>query len=139
MAAAAALRATVDDEEMVAFARRLDATGLVQMLAALRQCGLFAGVDDAHTVADVMAGARVARRHQRLVRRWLRALVANGLLGYDPESGRYSALSLVDSEAVAAGWRRGEERRAQVGRPGGVVAELRPPAGHPAPPGRGAL
>ena len=116
-ASAAALRAEVDAQEMVAYAAALDATGLRQMLATLRAAGLFADPAAGHTPAEVLAGARVAPRHHRLVRRWLRALADEGLLRFDADAGTYSlAPELADeladdsadgvlTDAVERGWR----------------------------------
>jgi pyochelin synthetase len=106
VAEAAPLRATVPDAPMLAFARQLDDTGLAQMLVALRDCGLFATPADAHTVAEVLDRACVAPRHRRLVRRWLRALAAHGLLRHDPQSDAYAGAPPLTAADVAAGWRR---------------------------------
>jgi L-cysteine---[L-cysteinyl-carrier protein] ligase PchF len=116
-ASAAALRAEVDAEQMVRYAAALDATGLQQMLATLRAAGLFADPSAGHTPAEVLAGARVAPRHHRLVRRWLRALADEGLLWYDADAGSYSlAPELADdsaggmlADAVERGWREIED------------------------------
>jgi pyochelin synthetase len=105
VAGAAPLRAQVDDEEMLAFARELDATALLQMMAALSRSGLFAGGEPC-TLDEILERARVAPRHHRLVRRWLRALNENGLIRQDPADGSYSAVATVDASAVAAGWCR---------------------------------
>ncbi len=122
VAAAAALRAEVDEDQMLAFAAELDATGLLQMLATLRGCGLFGAAGETHTVEEVLRTARVAPRHHRLVRRWLAALHDNGLLHRDPATGGYGrpAGADADAAAVAAGWARVEtlvppvERRTEL-------------------------
>jgi pyochelin synthetase len=114
VAAAAELRASVDGEEMAVFASQLDDTALLQMVWALRRRGLFTRGTAGHTVEEVLAGAGVAPRHQRLVRRWLRALRDNGMLRRDDASGRYHGAPEVDAAAVEAAWHR--------------VAELQPAA-----------
>jgi pyochelin synthetase len=106
LAGAASLRSQVRDEEMLAFARELDATALLQMLSALRSCGLFATAQDSHTVPEIITTAQVAPRHHRLVRRWLRALRDNGLIRQDGHDDRYTAALGVDAAAVREGWRR---------------------------------
>ncbi|HLH58393.1 MAG TPA: amino acid adenylation domain-containing protein, partial [Streptosporangiaceae bacterium] len=109
VAAAAPLRAQVDDEEMLAFARELDATALLQMMATLTGAGLFTG-GTRHSLDDILRRARVAPRHHRLVRRWLRALERNGLVSRDPGDGSYAAVATADAADVAAGWERVAER-----------------------------
>ena len=52
----------------VANAGQLDRTALLAMLAALRQAGLFGSPEATHTVDEVLAVARVAPRHARLIR-----------------------------------------------------------------------
>ena len=113
VAGAAALRTEVDDEEMLAFARELDATALVQMLATLRGSGLFSGNGQSCALAEILERAHVAPRHHRLVRRWLGALADNGLIIKDQEDGSYHAApgaAGADADAVQAAWRRVEER-----------------------------
>jgi pyochelin synthetase len=113
VAGAAQLRARVNDEEMLAFARELDSTALLQMLATLSGSGLFTD-GGSHTLDEILGRARVAPRHHRLVRRWLRALHENGLIRRDQADGSYSAQETVDASDVASGWRRVEERMPQI-------------------------
>ncbi|MER7169615.1 amino acid adenylation domain-containing protein, partial [Micromonospora sp. NPDC000207] len=80
VAAGDATTAGVDRDELAEFMRRLDHAGLLGMLHALTGAGLFADPGDRHTADEVVARAGVAPRHHRLVRRWLAALVAAGLL-----------------------------------------------------------
>jgi pyochelin synthetase len=101
---AASLRAEVDDGQMLTFARALDATGLVQMLRALRDCGLFADRTTSHDLAEILGRARVAPRHHRLVRRWLSALRDNGLVRQEPGSGRYVRVAEAGPATVRSGW-----------------------------------
>jgi len=129
VAGAAPLRARVNDEEMLAFARELDSTALLQMLAALTANGLFA--DGApHTLDEIFERARVAPRHHRLVRRWLRALRENGLVRQDPADGSYTAAATADATAVAAGWRRVSERLPQIEDRTELISYFRATADH---------
>lgn len=105
---AAGLRGQVDDDELLGFARQLDRTALLQMLTALRRCGLFADHRDAHPLAEILERARVAPRHQRLVRRWLRVLTEHNLVTQDPVSGHFAAVTEADPAVVADAWRRVE-------------------------------
>jgi len=117
---AAELRRSIDTGQMLAFARELDATGLAQMLATLREAGLFQTPVDEHSLTEILDTARVAPRHRRLVRRWVAALLHNGLLHRNPDTGRYSRLVDADHTTVEAGWQRvsqlmdGVERRTEL-------------------------
>jgi pyochelin synthetase len=130
LAAASELRAGVDGEAMAAFGRQLDRTGLLQMLHALRQLGLFAGAADAHGVDEVLARARVAPRHRRLVRRWLRALAENGMLERDVASGLYRGAPPVTAADVEAAWRRVAELQPDVERSSELLTYFRTAADH---------
>lgn len=87
--AADASIAGVDRDRYAAFTRHLDAVALPAMVEALRASGLFPNAGSAHTLSEILAGASVAPRHHRLVRRWLRALVAEGLLTLSGDGQRY--------------------------------------------------
>ncbi|NUT38113.1 MAG: amino acid adenylation domain-containing protein [Hamadaea sp.] len=112
--AAAASRAGVSTEAMLRFARELDTTGLLQMLATLRDAGLFTSPDDHHDLAEILETARVAPRHRRLVRRWVAALTTHGLLAKDPQSGRYRLVR--EPEDLGRAWQRVGEAMAGVER-----------------------
>jgi pyochelin synthetase len=129
LAAASALRAGVDGEAMAAFGRQLDVTGLLQMLHALRQQGLFATPEDAHGVDEVLARARVAPRHRRLVRRWLRVLAENGMLRQDA-GGRYGGAPQVAAADVEAAWERVAELQPDVERSSELLTYFRTAADH---------
>lgn len=113
--AIAAVRAEMDAASAVGFARELDHTALLGMLAALRSQGLFATAADSHTMAEIQNGAKVHPRHHRLVRRWINALCRNGMLRRDA-AGRLSGAPPVDQAQVDAAWQR--------------VFELLPDGGH---------
>lgn len=128
--AAADLRAGVDEGQMLAFARQLDRTGLNQMLAALREQGLFGSPEQEHGVAEVLERARVAPRHHRLVRRWLRALADNGLLCRDPATGGYRGAPPVTRDEVAHGWREVVRLLPEVERRTELITYFRTAADH---------
>jgi pyochelin synthetase len=104
--AASELRSGADNAQMIAFARQLDQTALIQMLCTLRANGLFAHDGQAHSLDQVLTQLRVSDMHRRLARRWLAALCANGLLHYDQDSGRYCDAAPADDSAVEEAWRR---------------------------------
>lgn len=99
----------VDCAGMVEFGRQLDRTALLSMLYALEQQGLFENPQAGHSLEDVLAKAHVTPRHHRLIRRWLSALEANGLLRLAGDTGVYSGAPPVDEAAVEAAWRRTEQ------------------------------
>lgn len=114
VAAAAASRASVSTDAMLRFARELDTTGLLQMLATLRDAGLFTGPDDHHDMTDILRTARVSSRHRRLVRRWVAALTTHGYLSKDAQTGRYRLIR--EPEDLGAAWQRVGEAMAGVER-----------------------
>lgn len=75
--------AGVDRERYRTFTERLDRVALPAMIHALQSSGLFPAVGSGHTQAEILSAAAIAPRHHRLVRRWLRALTAEGLLTGD--------------------------------------------------------
>ncbi|MFI6739554.1 amino acid adenylation domain-containing protein [Nonomuraea sp. NPDC050451] len=103
VAAVAALEG-VDLARVVAVAETLDEIALASMAAALRTGGLFA-TEDGHGLEEILAAARVAPDHHRLVRRWLAALHERGRLDRDPD-GRYR--NLRGDTGVEPLWRRVE-------------------------------
>lgn len=107
-AVSAAAAASMPDEacrEVVRFARQLDRTALMTMLRTLRMQGLFATADEWHSVDEILHRARVAPKHHRLIRRWLRALERNGLVARDAASGRFGGAAPMSAEAVDEAWR----------------------------------
>jgi len=106
--AAEILRAGADCERVVRFAAELDRTALLAMLVALKSSGLFSDATARHPLADILEQARVLPRHHRLVRRWLGALLENGLVKRDADDA-YRAAALVDETALSEAWRRTRE------------------------------
>ncbi|REE95068.1 methyltransferase [Thermomonospora umbrina] len=98
-----------DAARVPGFLARLDEAALAAMAVTLRPSGLTRpGVRcSAHEVAEALG---VAERHRWILRRWLQALVENGLLSHD--DGLYHGLRKVRrEEAVEAG--RGLEAEGQ--------------------------
>nr|BFE59214.1 non-ribosomal peptide synthetase [Dactylosporangium thailandense] len=118
-AAAGEVCAGVDTARLAAFARQLDETAMRAMLCTLREQGLFAtdgrapSGECAHTADEIMARARVAGKHHRLIRRWLRGLTEHGFLARD-DDGRYRPLRTVTAEDVAEAWRGTERMQREV-------------------------
>jgi len=115
--------------DVVYFARALDDTALCAMLSALEQHGLFAATGDAHTLDEILSAARVAPKHHRLVRRWLKALERHRLIERDSSSLRYRRVALVDPGALDAAWRRIDELQPQFDRRTELIAYFRLAAG----------
>lgn len=118
----AGLRAESEDERMLTFARQLDATALLQMSAALRECGLFTEPDAAHTTPEILAGAQVSPSHHRLVRRWLRALRDSGLVRYDATDDTWHGGPAAGPAEVEAGWRKVAELLPAVEQRGELIS-----------------
>ncbi|GIJ79620.1 pyochelin synthetase [Micromonospora phaseoli] len=98
----------VDRDRYLAYAHGLDDVALPAMLDAFRAAGLFASGDQRHLLAELLDTARVAPRHHRLVRRWLRALTGAGLLDRD-DSGRYGLTAAGAAADSTTGWRGVEQ------------------------------
>ncbi|GAB3934984.1 hypothetical protein GCM10027614_08970 [Micromonospora vulcania] len=111
-AAGSALVAGTDLGAYAAYLHELDRLGLAAMLDTLRAAGL--ALDDRpHTLAEVYAATRVAPRHRRLLRRWLRALTDSGVLRQDDDGYRLVAAPPPSARA----WDAAAERAASVGSP----------------------
>ncbi|MGW0915202.1 amino acid adenylation domain-containing protein [Streptomyces sp. NPDC002784] len=102
VAAGDEIRGGVDVGKVVEFAEVLDEAALHRMIDVLRRSGLWPSGAARHSTAEIMRTARVAPRHERLVRRWLAACTANGYL-QEHEDG-YRCLRLVEPEDVARAW-----------------------------------
>ncbi|SCK35077.1 non-ribosomal peptide synthetase [Streptomyces sp. WMMB 322] len=102
VAAGDAIREGVDVSKVVEFGTVLDDAALHRMVDVLRQSGLWPTTKDRHTTTEIMRTARVAPKHERLVRRWLAACVENGYLREDDDG--YACLRLVTPDDVARAW-----------------------------------
>ncbi|MFG2603297.1 amino acid adenylation domain-containing protein [Streptomyces sp. NPDC048514] len=99
------VRSGVDAELVVGFARHLDEAALLAMMDVLQNSGLFPDERTRHPLPEILAAAKVAPKHHRLVRRWLAALVREGHLEHRPQDG-YRALRRAAPDAVEEAWRR---------------------------------
>ena len=108
----------------LSYLRVLDEVALRVMLDALRAAGLFTNPDDRHTEPEIQTGAGVARRHRRLVRRMLGALVEGGRLALDERGYR-----LVD-EGAAPDWTQVTELAALAGDSAELMRYFRASAEH---------
>ncbi len=102
------VRVGVDVAKVVEFAKVLDHTALHQMVEVLRRCGLWPDDRASHDAAEIMSRASVASKHERLVRRWLAALVDEGYLALSED--RYRCLRLVEPDHVQTMWEEVERR-----------------------------
>jgi pyochelin synthetase len=102
VAAGEQIRQGVDVAKVVEFGTVLDDAALLRMIDVLRQSGLWPTTEARHTTAEIMRTARVAPKHERLVRRWLAACTENGyLLAHDDG---YTCQRLVEPADVAQAW-----------------------------------
>jgi len=124
-AAARDVMAAVDADRHLAYNRALDEVALLAMVEALRQLGLFAAPEAAHTLEEILAEGRVVPAHHRLVRRWLAALGEAGLIERDPADGRYRLPAAPGSDRLDAGWARLEAMRPATGDGGRLLAYFR--------------
>ncbi|GHD88930.1 non-ribosomal peptide synthetase [Streptomyces naganishii] len=104
LAAADGIRDGVDVAKVVEFAAVLDDAALRRMVDVLRQEGVWPDTAARHSTSEIMRLARVAPRHERLVRRWLAACVDNGYLDRAAD-GTFGCLRLVSPEDVEQAWR----------------------------------
>lgn len=104
LAAADEIRDGVDVAKVVEFAAVLDDAALRRMVDVLRREGVWPDTATRHSTSEIMRLARVAPRHERLVRRWLAACVENGYLDRAAD-GTFGCLRLVTPEDVEQAWR----------------------------------
>jgi pyochelin synthetase len=117
--AAGAALAGADLTRSAAFADELDAAALLAMARVLRRHGLFRRDGDRHGTEDVLDAVKVAPRHRRIVRRWLAALVREGMLTL-ADDGRFTGLAAADSAALE----RAAQRVREAGRALGHGPEM---------------
>ncbi|SFE62342.1 pyochelin synthetase [Actinopolyspora alba] len=102
IAAGDEIRRDVDVSRVVEFAAVLDDAALRRMIDVLRRSGLWPTTEARHTTTEIMRTARVAPKHERLVRRWLTVCVENGyLLAHDDG---YECPRLIEPDDVARAW-----------------------------------
>ena len=110
--AGAELLAGADLPRYLAYAHELNRVALLTMLATLRGVGLFADTGATHALDEILARLRPAPGQVRLVRRWLRALVENGMLAHD--AGDYRCPVALADGALEPAWERAEELGREV-------------------------
>ncbi|ONI88764.1 hypothetical protein ALI22I_17375 [Saccharothrix sp. ALI-22-I] len=76
----------------------LDQAALLAIAYTVRRQGLFDAPDTAHDLREIVTAMKVAPRHVRIVRRWLAALVREGMLARD--AARYRGLRRVEAAEV---------------------------------------
>lgn len=91
-------------DRLLALGAELDRAGLAVMLAGLVDIGAFDRPEHWYSVAGIVADGRVVPRYARLVRRWLRALVTEGVLIADGD--RYRLAAPFDPDAAPMAWQR---------------------------------
>ncbi|HEV2372806.1 MAG TPA: amino acid adenylation domain-containing protein [Streptosporangiaceae bacterium] len=110
---AAGLLSQADQPEYRAYLAELDGIAVRGMLATFQQAGLFLDPAATHTLEEVYLKVSVADRHRRLARRFLRALVTEGLLAGDGEDYRLAGEAAeVDPRGE---WARARELAAMAG------------------------
>ncbi|SEG86413.1 Ubiquinone/menaquinone biosynthesis C-methylase UbiE [Thermomonospora echinospora] len=107
--------ADADAARIPEFLDRLDRTALLAMAVTLRPAGL-TGDDTGRTCEEVADALGVADRHRWILRRWLGALVREGLLARDA-TGRFHGLRPVRRNEVIAAGRGLEADGARIGYP----------------------
>ncbi|BBG02546.1 MULTISPECIES: non-ribosomal peptide synthetase [Pseudonocardia] len=122
-AAARAVVGDLDPRAMVEFSVRVDRVALLVMAHTLRRQGLF-GPGERHTLAEVLQHCRVAARHGRVIRRWLRALVSEGML-HRADDGRYHDLAAADAALLDHSWDEVSDARKGLSHGGELIEFLR--------------
>ncbi|WP_313896275.1 non-ribosomal peptide synthetase [Streptomyces sp. YIM 98790] len=102
IAAGDEIRRSVDVAKVVEFADVLDEAALHCMVDVLRRSGLWPTAEARHGTAEIMRTARVAPRHERLVRRWLAACTEHGYLTAHQDG--YACARLITPDDVARTW-----------------------------------
>ncbi|SJZ79319.1 pyochelin synthetase [Marinactinospora thermotolerans DSM 45154] len=110
-AAAETATAGLDRADLGVFLDAMDEAALAAITRTLTGAGLFAE-GASHTRAEVAAALRADRRHHRLVRRWLDALLRAGRLG--EQDGRLVGLRPVGEEEARRAWERLAELERRV-------------------------
>lgn len=116
-AAARAGDEAIRDADLAGLGRLADAVDHAAVLAiafTVRRHGLFTDPETRHDLAEICTATRTAPRHHRIIRRWLRVLVGEGMLTPDGD-GRYRGLVPVSASEV-------ERARRQVDDLGSMLA-----------------
>lgn len=113
-AAAHAVSADLSPEAIHEMSAAVERAALLSMGVALKRPGLFEALDQHYSLDEIYHVCDVAPRHQRLIRRWLKVLVNEGLLSWDPKGQTYYGLN-VSADDVAALWQTIDVLEPQVG------------------------
>lgn len=114
-AAGAASTASLNGREFAKLMLRADQVSLMEMIAHFRDAGLFTFGDTSHSEDEVADALQVAPVHRRLLRRWLKGLVAAGRLQHDDVSARYHGLGPIDRPHLEESWTKLYELEHQLG------------------------
>ncbi|MEO0035911.1 MAG: hypothetical protein RLZZ501_1934, partial [Pseudomonadota bacterium] len=130
-AAGAAATAGLDRVAFAAWVAQADRIALLDILATLRGAGLFQPPHAEPDLDTVLKRSGAAPRHHRLVRRWLKALCAEGWLGLDPASGRYRLEAAAPgTDQTEQDWQTLRALERQVGYGAELLRYLRESAAH---------
>lgn len=106
--------ATLDRAAFLRWIATADDIARLDMLAALRGCGLFRDTGSGHDFDEIVARSSTAAAHQRLLRRWLHTLCESGWLSPETNNEHYRLLrEPADGEAVER-WHELQQLEQQV-------------------------
>jgi pyochelin synthetase len=106
---------TLDGNSFAALMLHADQVSIKEMLAHLRGSGLFQVGDSSHTEDEIAERLNVAPVHRRLLRRWLKGLVASERLQLDQATLRYHSLGAAERSNIEESWTRLFELEGQLG------------------------
>lgn len=112
--------AHIDRDELMEFIARLDRAAVLGMMRALP---VFGEPGATATLEEVLAATGAAPRHHRLVRRWLRVLVNEGLL--EQEGQVWRAVRAVGPQDLDAAWRSVAELQREDSYPAELIGYFR--------------
>ncbi|WP_291971376.1 non-ribosomal peptide synthetase [Candidatus Symbiopectobacterium sp.] len=110
------LERDMDAPAFTALMAAADRVAMLAMAARLRADGLFGTEEDRHSLNEIYQATHVAQTHQRLLRRWLDALVGARALTRDAQ-GHYRDLIASDKAALDDAWQQVDrlEQRTRYG------------------------
>ena len=97
--AAAGILTGTDPDRLAEFADQMDRAARLSMACALRELGLFSDPVAAYSTEGLLTQSGATPANRRVVRRWLRALAADGLVTRTPE-GDWTKLTPVTGQDV---------------------------------------
>lgn len=99
---AEAIAGSVTADEVRTFVSRMDEAVLASMMLAFQEQGCLRDPDGEESEDEILARTRTAARHRGLIRRWLRILVARGLIGR--QGNRLAGIAPLVAGDVAHCW-----------------------------------